>query len=240
MRLILGIGSLFIVVGLITVGIQYLLFTVGPFAALVQRAGESNSFVATVVAGLGVVLTLLSLTLVQAATTVAILELDAGREITATAAYGTALRQVRPLLRSLLIVTLIVTVLTLTVIGIVVAAWLVVRWSLFAQVAIVEKNPMSRPLRRSAQLTRRHWWRTASLTLLVTGGALLIGPLVGVLMLFATGASFNVVNLVAAVIAVAVMPFTAIATCYLYFDLAVRERLAEQEAGPARVLPAEG
>ena len=81
-----------------------------------------------------------------------------------------------------------------------------------------------RPLRRSAGLVRGHWWRAASLTAVVTGTGLLVGPFVGVLMLFVTGASFNVVNLVAGLVYVFTLPFAAIVSTYLYFDLLVAER----------------
>jgi hypothetical protein len=67
---------------------------------------------------------------------------------------------------------------------------------------------------------RGNWWRTALLTVLVTGIALLLGPLVGTLLLFATDASFDFVNLVSDLVYVVALPFAAIATTYLYFDLA--------------------
>jgi hypothetical protein len=86
---------------------------------------------------------------------------------------------------------------------------------------------------------RGHWWRVASVTVFVTGIALLLGPLVGTLLLFATSASFDFVNLVSALVYVLALPFAAITTTYLYFDLAVRRRLAVRERPSADVLPAE-
>ncbi len=56
----------------------------------------------------------------------------------------------------------------------------------------------------------------------MTGIALLLGPLVGALLLFATDASFDVVNVASDVVYVVALPFAAIATTYLYFDLAGR------------------
>jgi hypothetical protein len=105
-------------------------------------------------------------------------------------------------------------------------------------VVMLEDRPGGRPLRRSAQLVRHRWWRTATITAFVTGVALLLGPLVGTLLLFATSASFNIVNLVSAVIYVATLPFAAITTTYLYYDLNLREQL-ESTTAPD-VLPAEG
>jgi hypothetical protein len=57
----------------------------------------------------------------------------------------------------------------------------------------------------------------------VTGLALLLGPLVGALLLFLTSASFDVVNLVSDFVYVFSLPFAALATTYLYFDLLARQ-----------------
>jgi hypothetical protein len=51
----------------------------------------------------------------------------------------------------------------------------------------------------------------------------LLGPLVGALLLFLTSASFDVVNLVSDFVYVFSLPFAALATTYLYFDLLARQ-----------------
>jgi hypothetical protein len=79
----------------------------------------------------------------------------------------------------------------------------------------------------------------ASLTTVVTGGGLLLGPLVGTLLLVVTSASFDVVNLVSALIYAVTLPLAAIAQTFLYFHLRVEEKLAPAEVAPAAVLPAE-
>ena len=79
----------------------------------------------------------------------------------------------------------------------------------------------------------------ASVTFGLTSLALGLGPFLGALLLLVTDLSFTAVNLVAGVVYAIVMPFVAIATTYLYFDLLVREQLAPQEAPHAEVLPAE-
>jgi Vacuolar protein sorting-associated protein 62 len=237
--LFLGIGLLFIPVGLITALIQYLIFSVGGLHPLVEVSGSSNTIVAELAAGLGVVLTLLALTLVQAAATVAVVDLDAERAVSPLAAYRQALGRVRPLLAGLAIAVIFVTLLTLSFVGILVAVWLLVRWSLLAQAVIIDPDRTKTALQRSARVVKGHWWRTASFTLLVTGSGLMLGPLIGIGILFLTGASFGLVNLVAAVVNMAVMPLVAIATTFLYFDLSVRDRLAERAAARPRILPAE-
>ena len=67
----------------------------------------------------------------------------------------------------------------------------------------------------------------------------IVGPLLGALLLFASDASFTVVNIVAALVDALLSPLIAITTTYLYFDLRVRGTLAEQEQGRAEVLPSE-
>jgi hypothetical protein len=87
-------------------------------------------------------------------------------------------------------------------------------------------------------LVRGHWWRLATFTLVVTGGGLLLGPLIGGLLLLGTTAAFNVVNVIAGLVYVVTLPYVAIATTYMYYDLRTREELAVRT--PAiRELPAE-
>jgi hypothetical protein len=238
-RVFLGIGLLFIPLGLLITGLQYLLFQQGTFAPLVKSIGSSNAFVAGPAFALGLFVSILGLSVVQAATAVAMVELDEGRKITARRAYRLAVPKLRPLIAPLILAVVVVAVLSATVAGVVIGLWLTVRWSLLAQVLVLQDDSSRGPLRRSARLVRRHWWRAASVTFFVTGVALLLGPVLGSLLLFITSASFDFVNLVSAVIYLETLPFAAITTTYLYFDLSVRRRLAEQERPDTDVLPAE-
>jgi hypothetical protein len=79
----------------------------------------------------------------------------------------------------------------------------------------------------------------ASLLLFVTVIALLLGPLVGTLLLFVTSASFDFINLIASVVYAVVLPYVAIVTTYLYFDLLLAQRRDEELAETGDVLPAE-
>jgi hypothetical protein len=110
-----------------------------------------------------------------------------------------------------------------------------VRWSIFPQVIAIENPPWREALRRSGQLVRGDWWRVAMLTLFVTLLTLALGPLIGAVMLLVSTASFNLVNLVAAIIYVFTLPFVAIATTYLYFDLVVTK--SESVSGRALMTP---
>jgi hypothetical protein len=73
--------------------------------------------------------------------------------------------------------------------------------------------------------------------LFITLIALLLGPLVGVLLLFITSASFNFINIVSGVIYAMVLPYAAIATTYLYFDLPSRATSERRPKGRATFFP---
>jgi hypothetical protein len=183
--------------------------------------------------------TLLALTIVQAVTALAIVELDAGHSINARAAYRLASTRARPLLQALLTTIVIIALLDLTIAGAIIGLWLMVRWSLLAQTAVLDSGPAAGPLRRSASLTRRHWWKAASIAGLVAVPGLLAGPLIGAILLIVTSASFRFVGLSTAVVNVVVLPFVAITTTYLYWDLQVRKLLKDPEPPQASILPAE-
>ena len=66
-----------------------------------------------------------------------------------------------------------------------------------------------------------------------------LGPVVGILLLLLTSASFNVVNLIAGIVYMVAMPFVAVATTYLYYDVNVRSVLEDRAAVGRRELSAE-
>jgi VPS62-like protein len=237
--LFMGIGILFLPLGALITVVQLLIFRVGGLSDLVDSAGASNAFVAIPALALGVLLTMLGLTIVQAVVALAMVELDEGRRVRPFAAYRLLRGRIRPLVESLLAAAIVVAVLSLTVVGIPVAIFLAVRWSFLAQVVVLEGHGRRGTLHRSGRIVGRHWPRTASLILLVAGTGLLLGPVVGTLMLLLTSASFDFVNLVSALIYVFTLPFVAVVTTYLYFDLVVRQRLAPERELSVEVLPAE-
>ena len=231
-RVFLGIGLLFVPLGLLITLVQFLIFRVSSLEALVDEAGERNAFVDALALGLGLLFTLIAFAIVVAATARATAEIDAGRPVTALSAYRAVLPRLRTLLAALVIVVAIEVVLTLTAVLAPVAVFLLVRWSLVGVVVGAEGagSPVGL-LRRSAELARGSWWRTASIVL-VAAAALLAGPAVGVLVLLFTGAAFDLVNLIAAIVYVAALPFAAVVATYLYYDLSERHE-AEDAEDPA-------
>jgi hypothetical protein len=237
LRLFLAIGLLFIPLGVLVTGIQYLLFRVGGLDGLVNSAGSTNAVVDFLAFALGIVVTLFGLSVVIAATAVAMVEIDAGRKAGARAAYKRVLPKLGPLLGVVLLAAVGIALVSLTSIGTLLSIWLLVRWAFLAQVVVLERTPGLIALRRSSRLVRGNWWRAGSLLLFVTVIALLLGPLVGTLLLFVTSASFNFINLVSGVVYVFVLPYAAIAMTYMYFDLRVAKNLEETTAEAGDVLP---
>lgn len=224
LRLFLSVGAIFIVLGVIVGGLQYAVFRASGLSSLVDAFGRSNAFTAAVVFGFGLVINLVGLTVVQAACARALVDLEETGRASALQAFRATFRRLGPLFGGLVLAGLAIAILDLTIVGLPISIWLVIRWSLLAQAVALDGKNAPGSLRRSARLVRGHWWRTASLTTLVTGLALLVGPIVGTAILFATNASFDVVNLASDLVYTVSLPFAAIATTYLYFDLNARQR----------------
>ena len=107
-----------------------------------------------------------------------------------------------------------------------VAIWLAVRWALIAPAIALERLSAFEALRRSSRLVRRNWLKVGSLTILGAAVALVAGPLVGSLLIFVTNAPLTLLDVVAGIIYAVTMPFVALTTAYVYFDVRVRDELA--------------
>jgi hypothetical protein len=165
------------------------------------------------------------------------LSLDAGEDVKAWAIYRATIRTRRPLIRTVIGATAVVTLLMLTLFLVPVAIWLIVRWSLLAQTSQIEGASARDSLRRSSALVRGRWWRTALVVVGFSTAAFVLGPLIGALLLLGSDAAFAVVNIVAALVYVFTMPFVAILTTYVYFDLRVRQEVDLEQT--SHRLPAE-
>ncbi|MFN8186334.1 MAG: hypothetical protein U0R69_04585 [Gaiellales bacterium] len=235
------IGLAFVPAGILIALLQALLFRLVGLDDLTESVGERNALTTGLALGLGLLFELLALTIVQAATARAMVEIDAGRPVTALTAYASLRGRVRHLLGALIFVAALSAVLLSVTLflALPIVVWLVTRWSLLSQVIVLERRSAFDSLSRSAELVRGRFWRVATITLVVVGIALLLGPLLGVALLFVTSASFDVVNLVSSFVYVITIPFAAIATTYLYFDCRVREQIEPEERRRVAELPAE-
>ena len=235
-KLVLGIGLLFIPLGVVITVLQAILL--GGFGLLgVDTTGETAGATVLLVVAVGTTLTLLGLGLVEAATACALVEIDSGRRVGPVQAYRMAIARVRSLLGGLGIAVGVWVVLTLTAVLIPVALWLAVRWILLPQTVALEGRPAVDALRRSSRLVRHRWIRVASLVGVGLLLALAAGPLLGALLILLTDAPLALLNVVAGLVYALALPFVALTTCYVYFDARARDEL-EGEGEPDE-LPAE-
>jgi hypothetical protein len=234
--LFIGIGVLFLPIGLLITLLQALLLHATNVVGV--QVGQGSSGAAGFLAlALGTTLTLIGLGLVQAATARALIELDADRSIGPVHAYRLSLARARRLFRALPVAVVIVSLLATSFYLLPVAIWLAGRWALVVPVVELEDLRARDALRRSRALTRRRWLKVASLVVAGGGLVLLLGPLIGALLILATNAPFWLVNVIAAVIYAVTMPIVALTTAYVYFDCRVRDELRPEETDDR--LPAE-
>jgi hypothetical protein len=235
--LFVGIGLLLLPVTLLVALLQALVLTASSIVGI-ETDGESGGFLVFLVVALGTTLTLFGLGLVQAATARALFELDAGRSIGPIRAYRLSLDSARPLLGAFAVAVVVVSVLAGSLFLLPVAVWLTVRWALLVPAVELEDLTAIGALSRSGRLVRHGWLKVASL--IVVGAALVLasGPLIGALLILLTDTPLAVLNLVAGIVYAVAMPFVALTTAYVYFDMRVRETLSAGGEESAE-LPAE-
>ena len=226
-RVFLGIGLVLIPVGVAIALLQWLVFRGVDLIAAVT--GEAAGLAALLALVIGTTLTLFGLSLVMAATACALVEIDSGRSIGAVDAYRIAAAKLRPLLGATALFVVAWVLLTVTTVLIPIAIWLAVRWSLLAPVVELEGRSAREALRRSAQLVRGRWLRVGSLVGLGAAIALAAGPLLGVLLIFATDAPLALLNIVAGVVYALALPFVALVAAYVYFDARTRHEVEPAE-----------
>ena len=238
LALFIGIGSILLPITLLDALLQAFLLHASGVAGI-EAQGEGEGVLAFLVVALGTALTLLGVAFVMAATVRALAELDAGRRVSPLRAYRGALDSVRPLLAGLVVAAVIVTILVGTIVLLPIAIALVIRWALIVPVTELENPSGLGALRRSGHLVGRRWLKVACLTVFSLGLVLLTGPLLGTLLVLVTSLSLTVVNAVAGVVYAVLMPYVAITTAYVYFDVRVRQELADSDEQDHAVLDAE-
>jgi hypothetical protein len=234
-RLWVGIGLLLLPISLVITGIQALLLTASSILG-VDDQGSAAGFFVLVAITIGSMLTWLGLGIVQAVTARAMIEIDAGRSIGPVAAFRLAAGHGR-VLWSILIFVAVTSPLTSSVLLIPIAIWLAVRWSLVVPAVVLGNRRPLEAFQRSARLVHGHWFKVATLTIALGVIAVVLGPLVGTALILATSLPLWILNIIAGIVYVLTMPYVALATNYVYFDVRVREQL-EDTTQPA-VLPPE-
>jgi hypothetical protein len=137
------------------------------------------------------------------------------------------------------IAVVIVSLLASTIILLPIAIALAIRWALIVPVAELEGRSASGALRRSGRLVGRRWLKVACLSILSFAFVLGAGPLLGSLLVVLTTASLATLNVIAGVVYAVLMPFAALTTAYVYFDVRVRLELEGTSEREPDVLDAE-
>ena len=234
-RLFIGIGLLFLPISLLITGLQAAVLGASSIAGIEDEGPAAGAFALAVVA-IGTALTVLGITLVQAATARALIELDAGRPARPLAAYRMSAGRVAGLMGAVLLATTVVTVLTASLVVIPVAIWLAVRFALVAPVMALEDRGALAALRRSGRLVRGRWLKIGSLTVVSGAVVVVAGPLVGTALIVATDVRLSLLNVIAGLVYVVLIPFVALTSAYAYFDARVED---DQRPAAVTSLPAE-
>lgn len=227
-----GIGLVYVPVMLVAAGLQWVLVEAGELTSLVDTDGDQNAATVFVVVLLGGAISLLAYFCVLAAVSQALRDLDAGRPVSVLGAYREVRRHLRPLALVAARLVVVVWALLLFVFTAPLALIYAVRNGFAVQAVMIEDHSAGDAFRRSREVVRGQWWRTTAVAALVVGLGAITGPLVGVILLLVSDGSFNVINLVTALVYVVTIPFVALVLGYLYLDLSLRA--GSPDAGEAR------
>ena len=135
-------------------------------------------------------------------------------------------------------VILVAGLLTLTIVGIPLAVVYLVRKAVLSQACVLEDLRATPALRRSGELVSGHGPRVLAIGALVNVTAVLLGPIVGISVLFLTSGSLALINLISSLVYAFVVPYAAIAITLLFYDL--RRRRAGEEPAVAQTSPRAG
>ncbi|WP_141711692.1 Vps62-related protein [Jiangella alba] len=220
--LFMGIGLVYVPVMLLAAGLQWLLVEAGELTSLVDTDGDQNAATVFVVVLLGGAISLLAYFCVVAATAQALRDLDDGQPVTVLGAYRAVRAKLRPLALVAVRLVLVVWALLLFVFTAPLALIYAVRNGFAVQAVMMEDRPAGAAFHRSRDVVRGQWWRATAVAALVVGLGAITGPFVGVVLLLVSEGSFNVINLITALVYVVTIPFVALVLGYLYVDLSLR------------------
>ncbi|WP_116950917.1 DUF7544 domain-containing protein [Jiangella endophytica] len=230
-----GIGLVYLPVMALATGAQWIAVTAADLTTLVGPDGDHNALTVLVVVLLGDAISLLAYLCVLAAVSHSVGALSGGRVPSPLDAYRAVVQRLRPLSSVAVRIAVVVALLLVAIVTAPFALVYAVRRAFAVPIVMIEDEPATGALRRSRQLVRGQWWRTAMLLVLVVGLGAVIGPLVGIVILLVSGGTtFWLINLVAGLVYAATMPYVALVIAYQYADLTDRS-VAEDDREPALV-----
>ena len=235
--LFIGIGLMVIPLGAVAAIAQNLLFGVLGLSALIDVAEEDPVIAALAAVLFGALPTFVAAVLVYAACAEALDRIDEREQPDVLDAYRGILPALLPIAWATVRMTIVVVLLVVTVIGIPLAVVYLIRKAVTVQSIVVEELGATAGLRRSDELVRGSGPRVFAIGALVNGTVALLGPIIGVGMMFVTPASLGLINLVSALVYVLVLPAAGIIIALLFFDLRVRKEGLQTSPATAHANP---
>ena len=123
-------------------------------------------------------------------------------------------------------------------IGIPFAVVYLIRKTITLQSIVIEERGATSGLKRSGELVRGREFRVLAIAALVNGTVALLGPIIGVAMMFVTPASLGLINLVSSLVYVFVLPAAGIIIALLFYDLRIRTEGVQTSPETARLATA--
>ncbi len=114
--------------------------------------------------------------------------------------------------------TVIIALLTVSVIGLPIAARKYVDWQFIQQTIFFEEASIRDAFRRSTELVRGRWWRTARVTGIFFLVSIVAGPALTVGLIFAD-LSLPVISLIGSILFALIAPYTTLGRTLLFLDL---------------------
>lgn len=237
-RLFVGIGLLFVPLAAVGILLQQLLTRVTGVGTFLDTAATDPVVSGVCALLFGELSSIIAAIVVVAAVVHALEQIERGGQPDALEACRGILPRLWPLGWAWLRVILVAGLLTLTIVGIPLAVVYLVRKVVLTQALVLENLQATPALRRSSELVAGHGPRVLAISALVNVTAFLLGPIVGVAVLFLTSGSLAVINLISSLVYAVVVPYAGIAITLLFYDL--RRRNAGEEPAVRPASPGQG
>jgi hypothetical protein len=218
--LFLGIGSLFIPAGFVVAAIQWLLFQLG-WEDTVSRFFEYDLAVKAAIAlALGNLTAGVVYWFVTTATIAAVARIERQRANAVMGDYRDVFNKFAALAVPRLKALAIVTLLSITIVGIPWAIRNGYRWAFIEEAVLIDGASRRDATASSVRAVDGRWWNTFFRLATLGAVGFIAAPAVAFVLLFWSSLGVSVINLVAALVFVAITPFVAIGQALVYFDLA--------------------
>ena len=220
-RLFLGVGAIFIPVGLITLALQEVILRFTPVENVLEVADSVPAKIAVALA-LGATQFGITYWLTLCVVVAALNRLADRGNATAVDAFKDTWAKAGSLIKARGLALLALVGLSITVVGIPLAVWLGTRWLFLEQAILHEDADAHTARKRSAQLVHGHYLYAVGAIVAIAGLGLLIGPVIGAFMVLLTSASLTAINLVSAIFYTVLVPWVAICFTMLFWSMAIR------------------